>query len=104
MGDVHANMGEGEICIGIECGAEVTVEIIEVLKDRFIPAPIIEDNEHWYVVSNDPTLKEATYQCSVSFPTSLNNRRNSRCCIWCCFGFTSLAFARDVFLCGNTGI
>jgi len=60
MGDVHANMGEGEICIGIECGAEVTVEIIEVLKDRFIPAPIIEDNEHWYVVSNNPTLKEAT--------------------------------------------
>jgi len=59
MGDVHANMGEGEICIGVECGAEVTIEIIEVLKDRFIPAPIIESKEHWYIVSNAPSLKEA---------------------------------------------
>ncbi|MEA1965547.1 MAG: acetamidase/formamidase family protein [Candidatus Aerophobetes bacterium] len=33
MGDVHANMGEGEICIGVECGAEVTVEIVEVLTE-----------------------------------------------------------------------
>jgi len=59
MGDVHANMGEGEICIGVECGAEVTIEIVEVLKDRFIPAPIIETEKHWYVVSNAPSLKEA---------------------------------------------
>lgn len=60
MGDIHANMGEGEICVGVECGAEVTIEIVEVLKDRFIPAPIIESKEHWYVVSNAPSLKEAT--------------------------------------------
>jgi len=59
MGDVHANMGEGEICIGVECGAEVTIEIIEVLKDRFIPSPIIEGKEYWYIVSNAPSLKEA---------------------------------------------
>ncbi len=60
MGDCHANMGEGEICVGIECGADVTIEITDVLKDRYIPAPIIEDGEHWYTVSNHPTLKEAT--------------------------------------------
>ena len=59
MGDIHANMGESEICIGVECGAEVTIEIIKIIKDRFIPAPIIESKEYWYVVSNAPSLKEA---------------------------------------------
>jgi amidase len=59
MGDVHANMGEGEICIGVECGAEVTIEILEVIKDRFIPSPIIENKDYWFVVSNAPSLKEA---------------------------------------------
>jgi amidase len=59
MGDVHASMGEGEICIGVECGAEVTIEILEVIKDRFIPSPIIENKDYWFVVSNAPSLKEA---------------------------------------------
>ncbi len=59
MGDVHANMGEGEIHIGLECGAEVTIEIVEVIKDKFIPAPIIESKDYWYIVSNAPSLKEA---------------------------------------------
>lgn len=60
MGDVHANMGEGEISVGIECGAEVTVKIVEILKDRYIPGPMVEDEENWYVVANHPTLQEAT--------------------------------------------
>lgn len=64
MGDVHAAMGEGEICIGVECSAEVTIEILEVIKNRFIPAPFIESEEHWYVVANAPSLKEAIKICA----------------------------------------
>jgi len=44
---------------GLECGAEVTIEIVEVIKDKFIPAPIIESKDYWYIVSNAPSLKEA---------------------------------------------
>jgi len=59
IGDVHANMGECEICIGVECAAEVTIEIFEVLENRYIPAPIIEQKDYWYIVSNASSLQEA---------------------------------------------
>ena len=59
MGDVHANMGDGEICIGVECGAEVIVEIADIIKDRYIPSPMIETDENWYTTANAPALEEA---------------------------------------------
>lgn len=59
MGDVHAHMGEGEIVTGVECGAEVTIKILKIIKGRFIPAPIIEDEEYWYILANATTQKEA---------------------------------------------
>ena len=59
MGDVHAHMGEGEMVTGVECGAEVTVEILKIIKGRFIPAPMIEDEEYWYILANATTQKEA---------------------------------------------
>jgi amidase len=45
VGDVHATMGDGEVCgTGVECGAEVTVRL-ELLKGYSIPRPRIETSE-----------------------------------------------------------
>ncbi len=42
VGDVHATMGDGEVCgTGVECGAEVTIKL-ELLKDFPISRPRIE--------------------------------------------------------------
>jgi amidase len=58
-GDVHANMGECEISVGIECGAEIIIEIIGVIDNKCIPAPIIEHKDYWYMLSNAPSLEQA---------------------------------------------
>jgi len=59
IGDVHANMGECEICIGVECGAEVTIEIVKLIRNIYIPAPIIEQKDYWYTLATAPALQEA---------------------------------------------
>lgn len=42
VGDVHAAMGDGEVCgTGIECGAEVTIRL-DLIPDYRIPRPRIE--------------------------------------------------------------
>jgi amidase len=42
VGDVHASMGDGEVCgTGIECGAEVTIRL-ELIKNAPIPRPRLE--------------------------------------------------------------
>jgi len=60
MGDVHANMGEGEIYCGVECGAEITIKIKEIIKNRSLAYVVIESKDHWYTLGNAPTLMEAT--------------------------------------------
>ncbi|MFZ0531990.1 MAG: acetamidase/formamidase family protein [Anaerolineales bacterium] len=42
VGDVHAAMGDGEVCgTGIECGAEVTIRL-DLIKGASIPRPRLE--------------------------------------------------------------
>lgn len=42
VGDVHATMGDGEVCgAGVECGADVTIKL-DLLKDYPIQRPRIE--------------------------------------------------------------
>jgi amidase len=42
VGDVHATMGDGEVCgTGIECGSEVTIRL-DLIRDYPIPRPRIE--------------------------------------------------------------
>jgi len=59
-GDIHALMGDGEVCI---CGAEVSGEI--TLKARiarfFIPTPCVETSTHIYFISSAKTLDEAEH-------------------------------------------
>jgi amidase len=60
MGDVQSAMGDGEICIGMECGAEVTVDIEALIKGRFLPGPMVENEDRWGIVANARTFEDAT--------------------------------------------
>lgn len=64
LGDLHATMGDGEICgTGIEIAGEVTVKL-DIIKDFPIERPVLETDDRWYTIANaveyDDALKLAT--------------------------------------------
>ncbi len=60
LGDVHARMGDGEICIcGLECPAEVTVRL-SVVHGRREKWPMLKDEDgRWYAIASAADLDEA---------------------------------------------
>jgi amidase len=59
VGDIHASMGDGEVCgTGIECGAEVTITL-DLLHDHPIPRPRIETSEEWMCMASAEGLENA---------------------------------------------
>ena len=59
VGDVHAAMGDGEVCgTGIECGAEVTIQL-DLLRNHSIPRPRIETAREWMCVASAEGLENA---------------------------------------------
>lgn len=59
LGDVHAVMGDGEVCVsGAETRARVTVTV-ELLKDKKISSPVIENATHFSTVAAEPTVDSA---------------------------------------------
>jgi len=59
VGDVHASMGDGEVCgTGIECGADVTIRL-GLLPGYHIPRPRIETNEEIMCVASAEGLEQA---------------------------------------------
>jgi len=59
VGDVHAAMGDGEICgTGVECGAEVTIRL-DLIHDFSIPRPRIETPEEIMAVASGENLEQA---------------------------------------------
>jgi amidase len=59
LGDVHAVMGDGEVCVsGAESRARVTV-IIEVLKNKVINNPIVETDDCFATIAAEVTLDKA---------------------------------------------
>lgn len=59
VGDVHAAMGDGEVCgTGIECGAEVTIRL-DLLPKHSIPRPRIETTREWMCVASAEGLEKA---------------------------------------------
>jgi amidase len=59
VGDVHATMGDGEVCgTGIECGAEVTIRL-DLLQDFSIPRPRIETEDEIMCVASAEGLDNA---------------------------------------------
>lgn len=52
LGDLHATMGDGEICgTGIEIAGEVTVKL-DVIKQFPTERPILETEDKWYTIAN----------------------------------------------------
>ena len=60
LGDVHARMGDGEICIcGLECPAEVTVRL-SVVHGKREKWPMLKDERgRWYAIASAADLDEA---------------------------------------------
>jgi amidase len=59
LGDLHAAMGDGEVCVtGIEIPAKVTVTL-EVIPGVTIPHPFLENEDGLYVIVSKQTLDEA---------------------------------------------
>lgn len=57
-GDLHAVMGDGEVCI---CGAEVSGRIVlrtRVLPSPLLPTPCVETREHLLLLASAETLDE----------------------------------------------
>ena len=52
LGDLHATMGDGEICgTGIEIAGEVTLRL-DVIKQFPTERPILETEDKWYTIAN----------------------------------------------------
>ena len=60
LGDVHARMGDGEICIcGLECPAFVTVRL-SVIHGKREPWPMLRGEDgRWYAIASAADLDEA---------------------------------------------
>lgn len=59
MGDVHAAMGDGELCgTGIEIPAEITVKV-QLVKGFELHWPVLETKDKWYVNACAPKYDEA---------------------------------------------
>ncbi len=59
VGDVHAAMGDGEVCgTGIECGAVVTIRL-DLLNGYTIARPRIETEAEWMCVASAEGLEQA---------------------------------------------
>lgn len=59
LGDIHASMGDGEICgTGVEISGEVETTI-STLPDISIKRPIVETSDDWYTVASHPDTDRA---------------------------------------------
>lgn len=59
LGDLHANMGDGEISgTGIEVAGEVIAKV-DVIKDFELHWPVTETTDHWYVNGIGKDFSEA---------------------------------------------
>jgi amidase len=59
VGDVHASMGDGEVCgTGVECGAWVTIRL-DLITQQSIPRPRIETSEQWMFIASAEGLENA---------------------------------------------
>lgn len=59
MGDLHAAMGDGEVCgTGIEVAGEIAVSL-DVLKDFPLPCPLLKTSDELAFLASAKTLDEA---------------------------------------------
>ena len=76
LGDLHAVMGDGEVCVtGIEVPAEVTVSF-NILKNKNWDLPIIKTEDQIYTVASKLSLDEAAKKATINMVTFLSNEYN----------------------------
>ncbi|MEM3004968.1 MAG: acetamidase/formamidase family protein, partial [Candidatus Bathyarchaeia archaeon] len=64
LGDCHATMGDGEVCVtGVEVPAQVTLKV-EVIGGFKLFRPIIESENEWMTLGSAATLEEAARQAT----------------------------------------
>lgn len=60
LGDLHAVMGDGEVCVtGLEIPGRVTLEV-EIIKNKEIFWPILETKDSIQVIASDADLEKAS--------------------------------------------
>lgn len=60
LGDCHAVMGDGEVCVaGCEINSKVTLKL-NLIKRKKIEWPIVETKDSWMIVASGKNLEEAS--------------------------------------------
>jgi len=75
LGDVHAAMGDGEVCgTGVEVSAEVTTRFLRC-DDLDLKRPMIETPTHWVSFAAAKTLDEAARLATDDLVRFISHRR-----------------------------
>ncbi len=75
MGDVHAVMGDGEVCVsGCEVSSRITVAI-DVIKGHQMGWPVVEREDGLYIVVSLPTIEAALHEATREAVIFLQDRR-----------------------------
>ncbi|QWU16952.1 amidase [Paenibacillus sophorae] len=74
LGDLHASMGDGEMCgTGVEIAGEVEIRLT-VLKGEQLAAPVVETKDSWYAVSSDHDVMAAIRKTSEDMQNMIVQR------------------------------
>ncbi len=74
MGDLHAVMGDGEVCVcGAEIAGEVTVKV-SVVKGRPLPLPFLADEKDAMSIYSSPSLDTAARGATLAMRSFLTDR------------------------------
>lgn len=66
LGDIHATMGDGEICgTGIEIAAEVSVKV-GLIKNFPLEWPVLETNDKWYTIASAVEYPDALQKACLT--------------------------------------
>jgi amidase len=77
MGDVHAAMGDGEVCgTGLETSADITVTISSV-KEIEVERPMIETSNEWLTYAAARSLDEASRIATTDMVRFIQNKRGT---------------------------
>lgn len=76
LGDIHAIMGDGEICgTGAEIRAEVDIEV-KICKSWQLSIPVIKTKESYFFVGSGKTVEEAIYITAEEAVRFIQDRNN----------------------------
>ena len=65
LGDCHAAMGDGEVCIsGLEIDADVMVRL-SVIKNKQIDWPLLETKNEFMVLASEETIDKSIYSAGI---------------------------------------